>query len=156
MSDVKDYFKDGLTTEGMETPTYDNSPVPEGKYIGKIVNASAEINPESWSDGEHLKIEFEITSEQSKGRHLWKNITLVDDNADYVEWGKQDLMRLMSATEIGSLTSWDQLIGKQAGFTVSINKNGYNDMKRWTVAKDTKPQASEPVSEDSEKNPWDQ
>ena len=77
MSDVKDYFKDGLTTEGMETPTYDNSPVPEGKYIGKIVNASAEINPESWSDGEHLKIEFEITSEQSKGRHLWKNITLV-------------------------------------------------------------------------------
>ena len=155
MSDVKDYFKDGLTTDGMETPVYDNSPVPDGKYVGKIVNASAEINPDTWSDGEHLKLEFEITSEQSKGRHLWKNITLVDENSDYVEWGKQDLLRLMSATGIGSLTSWDQLIGKQAGFTVSINKNGYNEVKRYTVATETTPEATKPVSEDSEKNPWD-
>ena len=61
----------------------------------------------------------------------------------------------MSATGIGSLTSWDQLIGKQAGFTVSINKNGYNEVKRWTVAKETTPEATQPVSEESEKNPWD-
>ena len=158
MSDVKDYFDGGLTTDGMETVEYDNSPVPDGKYVGKILNASSEINPESWSEGEHLKLEFEIQSEQSKGRHLWKNITLVYPNADYVEWGKQDLMRLMSATGIGSLTSFDQLIGKSVGFTVSINKKGYNEVKRWTVAKVTvsaPTESQEPKSDDSDKAPWE-
>tara|TARA_R100001015_G_C4457707_1_gene45675 strand:- start:8 stop:481 length:474 start_codon:yes stop_codon:yes gene_type:complete len=156
MSDVTDYFEGGLNAEDIETSTYDKSPIPEGKYVGKIVNASAEINPESWSEGEHLKIEFEITSEQSKGRHCWKNITLVGKEEKYVDAGKKDLMRLMNAVGIGSLTKFDQLIGKEVGFTITISKKGYNNIKYWEVATETKPtQTEEKENSSDEKNEWD-
>ncbi len=155
MSDVKDYFEGGLTTEGLEKKTYDSGPVPEGKYEGKIVNASAEINPDSWSDGEHLKLEFEITSESSKGRHLWKTITLVDEDPKRVAWGKESIMLLMSAAGVGSLTTFDQLIGKVVGFTVGVNDNGYNTVKYWSVARGESPKSEKPVENDSDKNPWD-
>ena len=165
MADVKDYFSEGLTTDDLEVREFDDSPVPEGKHVGNIANASPEPNGENWKDpnGEHLKLEIHITSETSKGRHIWKNITLMDVNSEYVEWGKQDLMRLMNAAGIGSLSSFDQLIGKSVGFTVTHKKdNGstYTNVTRWAVAAETKSENSDTTStakkeSKDEGNAWD-
>ena len=157
MVDVTDYFEGGLEADD-KSGGFDNSPVPEGHYQGKILNASPEANGENWKDpeGEHLSIEIEIVSSESKGRHLWKNITLTDKNSEFVEWGKQDLMRLMNAVGIGSLTKFEQLIGKVVEFDVEIN-GSYNNIKRWAVAKEeSKPtQSNGEDSSSEEKNPWD-
>ena len=65
-------------------------------------------------------------------------------------------MRLMNAVGIGSLTKFDQLIGKEVGFTITINKNGYNYIKYWEVATETKPtQTEEKENSSDEKNEWD-
>ena len=70
--------------------------------------------------------------------------------------GKQDLMRLMNAVGIGSLTKFEQLIGKVVEFDVEIN-GSYNNIKRWAVAKEeSKPtQSNSEDSSSDEKNPWD-
>lgn len=99
--------------------------MPEGVYE-LIVNQS-EVKVPSSGKGEMLSLEMEVLDGEFKGRKVWENFTLKNDNEKAVQIGRGKLSSLCRALGVMQLTDSQQLhfIPFQAKLKVRPAKGEY-------------------------------
>lgn len=74
---------------------FDADPLPVGKYIAAIT--ASELKPTNDGTGKYLNLEFTVIDGEHKGRKLWTNLNLVNNNPDTVKYAQADLAAINQA-----------------------------------------------------------
>jgi hypothetical protein len=112
----------GQSFNEQELPaSQDFSPIPEGWYKAKIVNA--EIKATKAGNGQFIAIRYDILSPTHTGRVVFGNINIRNPNTKAEEIGRIALGQLMRSIGLSKLEDTDQLISAEVMIKVSINKS---------------------------------
>jgi len=107
----------------------DRSPIPEGKYIAKMVNF--ERRAMKSGNGEMLNVEFSVTV-GSAARKCWHNFNMTHTNPKTVEIAFQQMGNFCIATGFNSIQDpWNpvELMEKEVEVYIAIDDRGYNQIK---------------------------
>lgn len=96
----------------------DFQPIPAGDYTFAV--KTAELKQTKNGTGEYIKLACQVIGPTNSGRIIFKNINLVNANADAQRIGRQELARFMAATGINQLSDTDQLVGRTFVGTVKV------------------------------------
>ena len=114
--------------------TEDFVPIPKGWYSAQIIEASckaAQMNP----NNTYMLAVFEVIEGEHKGRKIFQNITLTNQNQQAVEIGQRLLTDICNALESGPLKNLEVLQHKPMKVRVGIqpDKSGmYSDRNQIT------------------------
>lgn len=90
--------------EGMK----DFSAIPLGDYPAEIVNSEVK-DSKNKPQNKYWKLEFQITEGDYKGRKLWKNLNLINDNPQAVEIAQRELTSICEACGLVVIGSTEEL-----------------------------------------------
>lgn len=79
-------------------PTTTFEPIPSGKYTAVITES--EMRATQSGNGEYLKLTFEITEGEFKGRKVWENLNLNNPSADAVRIARANLSAICRAVNV--------------------------------------------------------
>lgn len=96
--------------------------IPPGKYLAQIV--ASEMRATNNGDGQYLQLEHEILDGEHKGRRIWNNLNLVNNNAKAVEIAQRDLSAICHAIGQMHVTDSEQLHFKPFVLTVKVKPEG--------------------------------
>ncbi len=98
----------------------DYSAIPADDYIGKIVE-SKDIRNKA-DTGSYLKLTFQITQGEFKGRKLWTNLNLDHPTAEAVEIAQRELATICKACGKVSVEDSEELHGIEMTLKVVVKK----------------------------------
>jgi len=87
----------------------DFSAIPADDYVGKVIESKNVRNKKD--TGSYLKLTFEITEGEFKGRKLWNNLNLDHTTAEAVEIAERTLATIMKACGKVAIEDSDELHG---------------------------------------------
>lgn len=144
----------------------DYSPIPEGEYTLKAVEA--EEKDTSRGDGSYIKVKFEVAKGEYTGRLLWQNFNINNPSETAQRIGRQQLVAWATACGRPDADDTDKLLEKPFLASVSIEKGtgGYKDsnrIKAFLFDNESKPAAKAAAPKAAPKaapaakggNPWD-
>lgn len=107
---------------------FDKVPVQEGRFVlpaGEYVAAviESEQRQTNSGDGSYVRLTFEVLAGEHKGRRIWENFNLWNNNQDAVRIAKERMARLMRAAGHEKLTSADQLCGVPVVIVVKVGSH---------------------------------
>lgn len=126
-------------------PTASFAPIPAGMYLSHITDS--DLVPTKDGSGNMLKLTFEILDGQFKGRKIWNNLNVQNQNQDTMKWALADLSAICHATGNIKLQDSAALHFKPLKIKVVIGeaKNGYearNNIKGYESANGAMPAAT--------------
>lgn len=144
MSDLSQYTN-GFNANEVETQSFE--PVPPGKYLAQIEDAELKNTK---SGGAGLNLKFKVATGQHSGRILFDWINLAHPTSTKcVEIGQQQLAGLCKALSVVTVTNTNELLGKQIGLQVAIDKDDStrNEVKGYINPNESAPVAAAPVAQ---------
>lgn len=128
----------------------DRSPLAPGWYNAHVKDTQLEDN--KTKTGKILKITYEVSDGEYKGRQFWDNLNVFNANAQAEKIARGELNRLCKAVGVKAQNHED-LRFKKAQFKLDVKKEENYDAKN--VVKDIKPVGEKIVStEGTEAAPW--
>lgn len=128
----------------------DKSPLPPGWYTAHVKDTA--LDPNKAQTGKILKLTFEVSEGEYKGRQFWDNLNVFNPNAQAEKIARGELNRLCKAVGIKAQNHED-LRFKKAQFKLDVRKDEGYDAKN--VIKDIKPIGEKVVTtESTEAAPW--
>jgi cobalamin biosynthesis protein CobT len=114
-------------------------PIPAGRYTAQVIKT--ELCETKAGDGHYLKIQFQVLNGEYKGRTIFSNLNIDNQNDLAVQIAEQKLSRLCLAVGVTVLKDTKQLHGKPLIANVSITeaKDGFearNDIGGFTSLDD--------------------
>ena len=110
---------------GFDATTVDPSTprelLPPGKYVAHIV--ASEMKDTS-TGGQYLKLEHEVIDGPHRGRKVWNNLNLVNNNQTTVEIAQRQLSAICHAIGVLKVSDSDQLHFKPLLITVKVRPAG--------------------------------
>lgn len=99
-------------------PTIAYEPIPAGTYLAHIVET--DVKP-TQSGGQYLKTVFEVLEGPFKGRKIFNNLNIQNNNANTQKWALADLSAICHATGNIQLTDTSALHYKPMKIKVTIS-----------------------------------
>lgn len=126
-------------------PTTSFAPIPAGQYLSHITESDLVATKDG--TGQMLKLTFEILDGQFKGRKIWNNLNVQNQNQDTMKYALSDLSAICHATGNIQLQDSAALHFKPLKIKVVIGeaKNGYearNNIKGYESANGATPAAT--------------
>ena len=126
-------------------PTASFAPIPAGMYLAHITESDLVSTKDG--SGNMLKLTFEILDGQFKGRKIWNNLNVQNQNQDTMKWALADLSAICHATGNIKLQDSAALHFKPLKIKVNISeaKGGYdarNNIKGYESANGAMPAAA--------------
>ena len=110
-------------------------PIPEGDYTVKVDNT--DIKPTKNGAGQYIKVEFVVMGPKFQGRKLFANFNIVNDSAEAMRIGRQQIKSLMIAggmtqDQVNKFNDTDQLLGLTCNVRVGVEdgKGQYEPQNR--------------------------
>lgn len=134
MSDLSNFIKPDYNPED---DNFDNTPIPIGDYVVTITGA--EWKNCNNSSGKYVSVENSIDGDahpDHRGRKVWCNLNLVNDNPKTVEIASEQMTSLVFAAGLRTVSQPHELIGARAIARVKIEKgrDGHadkNGVRKW-------------------------
>lgn len=100
-------------------------PIPEGRYTVKV--DATDLKPTKDGKGQYIKVEFIVLGPRFQGRKLFANLNIVNDSAESMRIGRQQIKSLMvaggmSQEQINRFNDTDQLLGLTVNARVKIEE----------------------------------
>ena len=100
-------------------------PLPKGKYTVKV--DATDLKQTKNGTGQYIKIEFVVLGPIFQGRKLFANLNIVNDSAESMRIGRQQVKSLMvaggmSQEQINHFNDTDQLLGLTVNARVEIDE----------------------------------
>ncbi len=99
----------------------DRSVLPAGQYTVALVK-SDRTNATSNPNNSYIACEFEVMDGERKGRRLWTNLNLWNDNSQAVEIAQRELNSIMHACGRLRVSNTEELHGILVRAAVAIDK----------------------------------
>lgn len=114
-------------------PNTKPEPIPNGKYRMHIT--ASEVQPAKSGKGKYLKLELQVLDGEYKGRKVWDQLNIVNDNATAQKIAQGQLSAICHATGVMKLTNSSQLhhipmlvrvvVSEQKGYDPKNEVKGY-------------------------------
>ena len=100
-------------------------PLPEGKYTVKV--DATDLKSTKNGTGQYIKVEFVVLGPKFQGRKLFANLNIVNDSAESMRIGRQQIKSLMvaggmSQEQINRFNDTDQLLGLTVNVRVGVDE----------------------------------
>jgi len=100
-------------------------PLPEGKYTVKV--DATDLKSTKNGTGQYIKVEFVVLGPRFQGRKLFANHNIVNDSAESMRIGRQQVKSLMvaggmSQEQINRFNDTDQLLGLTVNVRVGVDE----------------------------------
>lgn len=100
-------------------------PIPEGRYTVKV--DATDLKPTKDGKGQYIKVEFIVLGPRFQGRKLFANLNIVNDSAESMRIGRQQIKSLMvaggmSQEQINRFNDTDQLLGLTVNVRVGVDE----------------------------------
>lgn len=114
----------------VNTAPADYSPIPEGEYTLKALDA--EEKSTARGDGSYIKVKFEVVKGEHAGRLLWQNFNINNPSERAQQIGRQQLVSWAAACGKPDAEDTDQLLEKPflAAVGIEPGTGGYKDSNR--------------------------
>jgi hypothetical protein len=102
--------------------------LPEGKYVANVTNA--EIKETKNGTGKYIRTELTIAAGENKGRKIWTNFNVENQNQMAVEIGLKQLKTMLQAANaqsVDKLASVSDLCGLTVGVKTKIKTDEYGE-----------------------------
>lgn len=109
--------------------------IPAGNYIAQIIKSEIRVNKDGF--GSRLSLQFQITEGEKRGRTLFQDVTLKNQNETAMKIGREQLAQLARACGLTRVQDSAQLHGIDMQIRVAIreDKTGQyeprNEIKRF-------------------------
>lgn len=141
-----------------EQPQRTYGPVPEGVY--EVTINGAELKNTKSGTGKYLAIRYDVVNGDHKGRVLWGNMTMRNQNLDAERIGRLQFGELLQAIGKSEVEDTDELIGASLKVKVVIKDSEQygpsNEVKGWRPISNAAPTEAAPKAAASGKAapPW--
>lgn len=100
-----------------DIPQGNYEPVPEGEYTLTALDSEEK---ETSTGGEMIKVKFEVSEGEHKGRYIWQNFNTVNKSEVAQRIGRQQLVAWATSCGKPDADDTDKLIGKKCRAYVKI------------------------------------
>lgn len=114
-----------LDLSKVEVQSNDFNLLPEGKYV--LTLNEAELKDTKSGTGQYISTQFRVKSGDYKGRCVFFNFNIKNDNVKAVEIGLSQLkkMLVLSGRSVDKLTDVAQIVGCEVGAFVKVKTDSY-------------------------------
>jgi pyruvate/2-oxoglutarate dehydrogenase complex dihydrolipoamide acyltransferase (E2) component len=112
----------GLIDEGVE-PATDGvfELLPAGEYVGQIIEF--ETKPTASGAGTYIKLTWELLNDGCKGRRVWQNINVRNENQKAQEIGQGEFAAIMKHTGLSARDDSSAYLNRPVGLVLKIEKS---------------------------------
>lgn len=122
----------GFELNASDAPSNDFEVLPEGWYSARITQA--EVRETRDKTGRYISVRYDVTGPTHQGRVVWNNLNYSNPNPQTEQFARRDLLKIIAAIGLSSITDSDELIGGECEIKLKIKTSDYgtkNEVREW-------------------------